>query len=185
MIANFFGIWDEKKGILVKKFSSGFIKTEICTSREKFWGKMISLSKKFYFSVIIFGVWVISLSFLQNSLVRCVKPPIIVRREKIRETNLEEMFSLNNFGLWAEKIWTFSKTLRHDSQNRSLHVQMIIFRNFSGSKTIWMEVFGHWTETSDFPRKCFLRVVKGAFQVFSATLWEKDDESKLYILSLV
>ena len=38
--------------------------------------------------------------------------------------------SLINFGLWGEKTWTFSKSVRHDSQNRSLLVQMTIFRNF-------------------------------------------------------
>ena len=172
----------KKIGFFVKKFSSGFVQQESALREKSFAEKWFLFRKSFYFSATIFGVWVIPLSFLQISLAKCVKPPINVWREKIREINLEEMFSLNNFGLWAEKIWTFSKTLRHDSQNRSLHVQMIIFRNFSGSKTIWMEVFGHWTETSDFPRKCFLRVVKGAFQVFSATLWEKVDKNKLYVL---
>ena len=38
--------------------------------------------------------------------------------------------SLISFGLWGEKTWSFSKSVRHDSQNRSLLVQMAIFRNF-------------------------------------------------------
>ena len=50
--------------------------------------------------------------------------------------------------------WTFSKKI-------------------SGRKNNCMKVFGHRTERSVFRRKCFLRVVKGAFQVFSATLWKK------------
>ena len=47
---------------------------------------------------------------------------------------------------------------------------MTSFRKFSGSKTIWMKDFGPWTETSVLRRKWFLRVVKGALQVPSATL---------------
>ena len=79
--------WDEKNRASSQKIFFRVCTTGIRASREKFWGKMISLSKEFYFSVIIFGVWVISLSFFsqsfkQNSLVRCVKPPINVRREK-------------------------------------------------------------------------------------------------------
>ena len=172
----------KKIGLLVKKVSSGFL-TGNRASGEIFWGKRISLSRNF-FSVIIFGVWVFSLSFCKT-VVRYVKPPIIVQREINGKYNLKKMFSLNNFGLWAAKTWNFSKTVRHDSQNRSLHAQMNIFRFFSGIKIICMKVFGHWTETSDFWLKCFLRVVKAAFQVFSATLREKDDKSELYILSLV
>ena len=106
----------------------------------------------------------------------CQNHPSACRENKIGEINLENLFSLNNFGLWAEKTWTFSKTVRHDSQNLSLHVQMNIFKKISGSKNNCMKVFGHRTERSVFRRKCFLRVVKGAFQVFSSTLWEKDDK---------
>ena len=184
MIANFFGLRDEKNRAFSKKVLFRVFTTGIRASREMFWGKMISLSEKFSFSVIIFGVWLISLSFLQISLVRCVKPPIIVRREKNGEINLEKLFFQSILNL-RKKTWFFSKTVRHGSQNRSPPVQLTIFRNFSGSKNICMKFFGHWTETSDFPRKCFLRVVKGAFQVFSATLWEKHDKSKIYILCLV
>ena len=63
--------------VFFRVFTTGFR-----ASSERFWGKRISLSRKFYFSVISFGVWVIHLSFLQNPLVKCVKPPINVRREK-------------------------------------------------------------------------------------------------------
>ena len=175
----------KKIGLLVKKFLFRVFTTGIRASREMFWGKMISLSKKFTFSVIISGVWVTSLSFLQISLVRCVKPPIIVRREKIGKINLEKLFFGPVLDFEEEKAWTFCKTVRHDSQNRSLPVQMTIFRNFSGSKFFCMNVVGQGTETSDFRRKCFLRVVRGAFRVSSAILWEKHDESKFYILCLV
>ena len=160
------------------------------TNKSSRFQRSISMKKDFSFEKVFFfcyHFWSFSdfFVFLQNCLVRYVKPPIFLQREINGKYNLEKLFSLNNFGLWAEKTWTFSRLVRLDSQNRSLHVQMNIFRNFSGSKNICMKVFGHWTETSDFRRKCFVRVVKGAFQVSSATLWERGDKSKLYILGLV
>ena len=82
--------WKEK-GFSIKKFFFRVFTTRNRDSREILWGKMISLSKKFCFSVIIFGVWVISFSFLQNSSVRCVKSPINVRREKFGENNLRKI----------------------------------------------------------------------------------------------
>ena len=72
-IANFFGLWYEKNRASSQKVCLRVITTGFRASRKMFWGKMISLSKKLCFSVIIFGVWVIYLSLLQNSLVRCVK----------------------------------------------------------------------------------------------------------------
>ena len=106
MIANFFGLRDEKKAFSQKIFFR-FFTTGIRASREMAWGKMNCLSKKFYFSVIIFGVWVIYLSLLQNFLVRCVKPPFNVRREINGEINLEKLFfqSILNF---EEKKLVFS-----------------------------------------------------------------------------
>ena len=172
MFANIFGLRDEKNGAFSQKIFFRVFTTGIRASSGMFWGK-----KDFSFKNVFFCYHFWSLSdffvFLQNGLVRCAKPPIIVQRETNGKINLEKLFSLNNFGLWAGKTWTFSKTVTHGSQNRSLHVQMIIFGKFSGSKSIRMKVFGHWTETSDFQRKGFLRVFKGAFQVSSATLWEK------------
>ena len=147
---------------------------------------MISLSKKSSF--FCYQFWSLSdfFVFLQNCLVRYVKPPIIVQREINGKYNLEKLFALNNFVFWAEKkTWTFSKTVGHDSQNRSLHMQMKTSRNFSGSKNICIKVFGHWTEASDFLRNVLLRVAKVAFQVSSATLWEKTDKTKRYFLWLV
>ena len=183
MFANIFGPRDEKNRAFSQKVLFKVFTTGIRASRAIFWGKSISLSRMFF----CYHFWSLSdfLTFLQNCLVRCAKPPIIAQREINGKTNLERMFSLNNFGLWAEKTWTFSKILRHDSQNRSLHLQMIFFRNFSGSKNYCMKVFIHRTETSVFRRIRFLRVVKGAFQVSSSTLWEKSDKSKIYILWLV
>ena len=70
-----------KKRAFSQKLSFRVLTTGIRASREMSRGKMKSLSPKFYFSVIIFGVWVISLSFLQSSFVRRVKQPINVRRE--------------------------------------------------------------------------------------------------------
>ena len=79
--------------------------------------------------------------FLHNCLVRCTKPQIIVQREINGKINLEKLFSLNNFGIWAEKTWTFSKTVRHDFQNRSLPVQMTIFRIFVMEAKLFEEKF--------------------------------------------
>ena len=94
------------------------------------------------------------------------------------------MCSSKNFWLWAEKTWSFSKTVKHDSQKRSLDEQMNIFRKFYGGKKICLKVSSHWTETSDFRRKYFLSVVKSAFQVSSGTFWEKDDKVNFTICGL-
>ena len=176
MFANIFGFRDVKSRAFSQKIFFRVFTTGIRASSGMFWGKRISLSRKFF----CYHFWSLSdfFVFLQNCLVRCTKPPVILQREINGKINLEKMFSLNNFGLWAEKTWTFSKTVRHHSQNRSLHVQMIIFRKFSGSKNICMKIFGHWTETSDYRRKCFLRVVKGTVHVSNAILWENDDKRK-------
>ena len=125
--------------------------------------KDVSFEKFFFFC---YQIWSLSdfFVFLQNCLVRCAKPPIIVQREINGKINLEKLFYLYKFGLWAETTWTFSKTLRHDSQNRSLRVQMNIFKRFCGSKNNCMNVSGHRTETPDFRRKCFLGVVEGDFK---------------------
>ena len=170
MFANIFGLPDEKNRAFSQKVFFTVFNRKSCFRRIVLKKKVFSFEKVF-FSVIIFGIWVIFLSFCKT-VVRYVKPPIILQREINGNYNLEKLFSLNNFGLWAEKTWTFSKTVRHDSQNRSIHAQMNTFRIFSGIKNICMKVFGHWRETSDFWLKCFLRVVKAAFQVSSATLRE-------------
>ena len=139
------------------------------------------VSRKFFFR---YHYWSLSdfLVFLAKFFIKlCQTSNQRAERKKLGKLTFEKVvFFLQkiNFGIGGEKTWTFSKIVRHDSQNRRLTVQMTIFRNFSGSKTIWMEVFGHWTEKSVFRRKWFLRVVKGAFQVSSETLCEKDDRSK-------
>ena len=159
-----------KKRAFSQKIFFRFFTTVIRASREMSWGKMICLSKKFYFSVIKLEFdWFSCLcckilwSGVSNHRSACGE-------NKIGEINLEKLFSYNNLGLWAENTLTFSKTVRLDTQNRSLHVQMNILKKNSGSKNNCMKVFGHRTETSVFRRKCFLRVVKGAFQVSSSTL---------------
>ena len=157
--------------------------TRICASREMLWGNGISLSRKFIF--IVFGVWVISLSFCKILWSGVSSHRSACGENKIGEIILENLFSLINFGLWGEKTWTFSKTVRHDSQNRSLPVQMTVFRKICGSKNSCLKAFGHWTETSYFRRKHFPRVVKGTVHVSSATLWENDENGKFYILWLV
>ena len=173
IIANFFGLRDEKKGLSVKKFCSGLLQQEFALTEKCFEQKNICLSKKFYFSVIRFGVWVISLSFFAKCFSQvCQTTDQHAERNKMGKLTWKNCF-INQFWTLRKKTWFFSKTVRHESENGSLPVQLTIFRNFSGNKNICMKVFGHWTETSDFPRKRFLRAVKGAFQVFSATLWKK------------
>ena len=63
MISTFFGLWDEKNGSFSQKVFFMVQPTKISASRELFRWKKISLSKMISFSVIIFGVSVISLSF--------------------------------------------------------------------------------------------------------------------------
>ena len=169
----------KKIGILVKKTFFRVITTGIRASRGMFWGKMISLSKEVLF--FCYHFWSLSdffVFFAKFFSQVCQTTDQRAERNKMGKLPWKNCF-FNQFWIWGKKIWFFSKTVRHGSQNRSPPVQLTIFRNFSGSKIICMKIFGHWTETSDFPRKCFLRVVKGAFQVFSATLWEKDDKGKL------
>ena len=169
----------EKRVFLSKSFFQG------STTKSSRFRRNISMKKDLSFEKVFFfccHFWSLSDSFvlLQSCLVRCVKPPIIVQREINGKYNLENLFSLNNFGLWAEKTWTLSKTVRSDSQNCSLHMQMKIFRFFSGSKNICLKVLGHWMEASNFRWKCFLRVVEGTVHVSSATffgLWDEKNGS--------
>ena len=81
IIANFFGLRDEKKGLLVKKFSSGLLQQEFALTEKCFEEKRFVFRKSFIFllSVLEFE-WFLCL-FLQNALVRCVKPPINMRSE--------------------------------------------------------------------------------------------------------
>ena len=71
-------------------------------SREMFQGKRVSLSRKFFFC---YHFWSLSdfFVFLQNCLVRCAKPPIIVQGEKNGKINLGNLFSLNIFGIEQKK----------------------------------------------------------------------------------
>ena len=181
--STFFGLWEEERVFSEKIFlynrSWRFQKNTL--RQNDFCFEKFSFSYYHFWSLGNFFV------FIQNSLVRCVKTPIQERREqKMGKLTLKNspFFKIIN-GLWAEKIWNFSKTVSPNSQNRSLRLQMNIFRNMFGSKIICMKVFRHWTEASDFLRKCFLRVVKGAVHVSSATLRENDDRGRLYFLWLV
>ena len=153
----------KKIALLVKKFSSGFVQQE-CALREKsFEEKWFLFRKSFIFL----------LSFLEFEWFLCPSCKILQSgvsnrqttcgKKKIVEISLEKFCPLNDFGLWGEKIWTFCKTVRHDSQNRSLTVQMTNLSNFSGSKNNCLNVFGDWTETSDFWRKLFSGLAKPHF----------------------
>ena len=132
MISKFFGFWNKKIGLSVKKFFSGFIQQKLALSGKYFEEKWFLFRESFFYRF-----WSLSnfFVFLQNCSVRCAKPPINVQSDIKVKINLEKLFSLNNFGLWAEKTCTFGKTVRHDSQNRSLHAQMNIFKkNFRKQK---------------------------------------------------
>ena len=82
--------------------------------------KDFSFEKVFFFC---YHLWSLSdfFVFLQSCLVWCVKLPIKVGKEKPWGNQPSKiLFSFLQkiiFGFWAETTWTFSKTVRHDSQN--------------------------------------------------------------------
>ena len=97
---------------------------------------MISISKIFLLSGIIFGDWAISLSFCKILLSGVSKHRFTcVEKRNWEKLDLTNCYSII-FGLWAEKNWTFSKTVKHDSQNSSLRVQRNNDRNFPGATII-------------------------------------------------
>ena len=76
--------------------------TEFRASREMFWGKKdLSFEKVLFFC---YHFWNLSdfFAFVQNSLVRCAKPPISVRRER----NWEKLTLKNCF---INQFWTLRK----------------------------------------------------------------------------
>ena len=157
--------------------------TEFRASREMFWGKKdLSFEKVLFFCYHFWSLsdfFVFCAKFFSQV---CQTTDQRAERNKMGKLTWKTCFFNQFWTLRKNKTWFFSKTVRHDSQNCSLPGQLTNFRNFSGSKNICMKVFGPWTETSEFQRKGFLRVFKGAFKVSSATLWEKDDEREFYIL---
>ena len=95
--------------------------TKTRASREIFrWKKHFSFEKVLFFC---YHLWSLSdfFVFLQSCLVWCVKLPINVGKEKHwgnwLSKNLFFFLQKINFGFWAETTWTFSKTVRRDSQN--------------------------------------------------------------------
>ena len=81
IIANFFGLRDEKKGFQSKNFVQVYYNRNSRSQRNVLSKKRFVFRKSFIFllSVLEFE-WFLCL-FLQNALVRCVKPPINKRRE--------------------------------------------------------------------------------------------------------
>ena len=80
--ATFFGLWDDKikdfsRRSLFRVFATGYH-----ASRGISWGKVISLTKKFY--SFLYHFWRLSNFFvvLQIASIRCVKTPIYVCRKK-------------------------------------------------------------------------------------------------------
>ena len=65
----------------------------------------------------------------------CQNTDLRAWREDAAKTTLKNCYSIV-FGLWAEKFWFFSKTVKHGFQNFSLRVQRNIFRNFSEATII-------------------------------------------------
>ena len=123
-VSIFYWVWDLKK---IRDFSQRDIFTVFTTgyraSRGIIWERVISISKFFNLSGIIFGDWKISVSFCKFFLFSCVKTSINVRGEKkLRKLTVKNCYSFV-FGLWAEKTWTFSKTVKHGFQNCTLRVQ--------------------------------------------------------------
>ena len=131
-VSTFFGLWYKKKvGPLLEKIFSGFFSTGYRAFRGIGWGKQISLSKEF------FSFWY-HFSRLSNFFVVSQFFQSVVSKQRftfVEKRNWEKLTLTNcysiNFGLCAEKSWTFSKTLEHDSQNCSLRDQRKIFRSFS------------------------------------------------------
>ena len=82
----------KKKRASSQKIFLRFFTTGIRDSREMSWGKMICLSKKFYFSVIIFGVWVIYLSLLKIFWSGVKNHRSACGDNKIVEINLKNLF---------------------------------------------------------------------------------------------
>ena len=175
-ISTFFRLWDEQK--------QGFHSSTSRFQRNILRKNDFSLEKVLVFC---YHFWRLSNFFvvLRISSPRCVKTAIYVRREKKLGKTIFEKLLVYQFRTLSRKIWTFSKTIKHGFQKCSLRVQRNNFRIFFWRKKTCKKVFGLWTERSDFLRKILLRVAKGAFHVSRATLWEKDDRSKLFCLWLL
>ena len=92
MASNFFGLWYEKKWVFQSRsFFQG------STNKNSRFQRNISMKKDFSFENVFFfcyHLWSLSDFFvlLQNCLVRCAKPPIIVQRAIIGKINLEKLF---------------------------------------------------------------------------------------------
>ena len=100
--------------------------------RNKLRKKKFSLSKKLFFSFWYhfsrLSNFFVILQFFQSVVSK--HQYTCVEKRNWEKLTLKNCYSIN-FGLWAEKTWPFSKTVKHDSQNCSLRVQRNIFRNFS------------------------------------------------------
>ena len=81
-----------KKWVFYSRVFFGVQPTKIRASREKFCWKKISVSKKFSFSVIIFGVSVISLSFCKVVQSGVSNYRSTCGKKKIGEINPENLF---------------------------------------------------------------------------------------------
>ena len=143
-VSTFFWAWDEKSRAFSRKDNSRVFTTGYRASRGLSWGKMISLSKSFVLFGVTFGDWAISLSFCLF-LISWIKTTIYVRGEKkLGKLTLKNCYFIN-FGLWAQKTWTFSKTVGHDSENCSLRDRRKNFKNFSEATIfVWKFCLFEW-----------------------------------------
>ena len=98
-----------KKRASSQKIFLRFFTTGIRDSREMSWGKMICLSKKFYFSVIIFGVWVIYLSLLKIFWSGVKNHRSACGDNKIVEINLKNLFFLTILDFDQKKLGLSAK----------------------------------------------------------------------------
>ena len=163
--ANFFGLWGEKNRAFSQKFSSGSIQQKFALPKKCFREKWFLFRKSFIFLLSFFEFEWFLCRFAKCFSQVCQATDQRAERTKLGKLTFEIfVFFQKQFCVLSRKTWIFSKTVRVDSQYRSLHVQMNIFKRFCGSKNNCMKVSGHRTETPDFRWKCFLGVFEGDFK---------------------
>ena len=89
-VSTVFGLWDEKSKDFSRKNLFRVFATGYRASRRIRWGKVISLTKKFY--SFLYHFWRLSNFFvvLQVAFFRCVKTPIYVCRKKLGKRNIKK-----------------------------------------------------------------------------------------------
>ena len=112
------------------------------------------------------------------------RPFTCVEKRNWEKLTLKNCYSIN-FGLWAEKTWTFSKTVMHDFQNCSPRVQGNNFGSFSEAKKTLYESFRTLNGKVGVLAKIFTPGWQRRISHVQCNTLRKDNESKLYFLWLV